>query len=211
MQAVLYYVHDPMCSWCWAFGKVRGELLQQLPASLKVQRLLGGLAADTDEPMPPEMIAYVKSNWKAIENRLPHLRFNYDFWEICQPRRSTWPACRAVIAAREQGSQYDRIMTRAIQQAYYQQARNPSLNATLIALAQETGLDSQRFSQDLVSRSTAEVLLREISETRKLKARSFPGLALKTAEGLHHIPVDYQSAEPMRVQILALLKQREVP
>ncbi|WP_457668096.1 DsbA family protein [Thiolapillus sp.] len=206
MQTVLYYIHDPMCSWCWAFEGVRSELLRQLPSELPLRRLLGGLAADTDEPMPEAMMSYVKSNWQAIEAKLPHVRFNHDFWALCQPRRATWPACRAVIAAREQGESYDEAMTQAIQRAYYQQARNPSEKATLIELAADIGLDSQRFLQVLDATATQETLLEEIHATRLLNARSFPGLVLKTAAGVHAIPVDYQTADPALMAISELLE-----
>jgi len=206
VQPVLYYVHDPMCSWCWAFEGARSELFRQLPSEFPVRRLLGGLAADTDEPMPEAMVNHVKANWRAIEARVPGVRFNDDFWTSCRPRRSTWPACRAVIAAREQGAKYDEIMTRAIQQAYYRQARNPSENATLTELAADIGLDSQRFSQILAAPSTQETLLGEIHTTRQLNMRSFPGLTLQTASGLHPVPVDYGAAAPMVEKILKHLE-----
>lgn len=96
-------------------------------------------------------------------------------------------------------------MTQAIQQAYYQQARNPSEDATLIALAGELGLDSQRFAQTLNASSTQEHLLEEISDARKLNAVGFPALVLQTGSGLHGIAVDYQSAKPMQMRISQLL------
>ena len=34
--AVLYYVHDPMCSWCWGFVPVQ----QQLQAEIELTRQL---------------------------------------------------------------------------------------------------------------------------------------------------------------------------
>ena len=107
----LYYVHDPMCSWCWAFRPVLLELKAKLPDTIEFIRLLGGLAADSDDPMPEETRHYVMDNWKRIQQQLPDTEFNYDFWTTCTPRRSTYPACRAVIAARKQGKEYDEIMT----------------------------------------------------------------------------------------------------
>jgi putative protein-disulfide isomerase len=44
------------------------------------------------------------------------------------------PILRAVIAAREQGIDYNEAMISRIQQAYYLEARNPSDNSTLIEL-----------------------------------------------------------------------------
>jgi putative protein-disulfide isomerase len=126
-QATLYYFHDPMCSWCWAFSATFHQLVEHMPASVIVRPALGGLAADTDEPMSPEMQEHIRSNWRKIEASVPGVRFNYAFWEQCQPRRATYAACRAVIAARLQGGEFERAMISAIQRAYYRQESFPSL------------------------------------------------------------------------------------
>lgn len=207
MQPVLYYIHDPMCSWCWAFEKARHALFSLLIGTVRERRLLGGLAVDTDEPMPPEMVNHVKSNWQAIEARFPDLHFNFAFWTRCHPRRATWPACRAVIAAREQGNACDEMMTRAIQQAYYQQARNPSEDSTLIELADELGLDSRRFAASLNASATRTQLQDEIQRLRELHVSSFPSLVLQIGNGAYPVPVDYHSAEPMETRILQLLER----
>ena len=44
----LYYIHDPMCSWCWAFRPTLTKVLAELPAHIEVQYLVGGLAPDSD-------------------------------------------------------------------------------------------------------------------------------------------------------------------
>ncbi len=51
----LYYIHDPMCSWCWAFRSSWREVQSKLPAHITVEYVLGGFAKDTDQPMPVEM------------------------------------------------------------------------------------------------------------------------------------------------------------
>ena len=48
MKAVLFYVHDPMCSWCWGFSEVKKQFFSALPDEIKTRRLLGGLAADDE-------------------------------------------------------------------------------------------------------------------------------------------------------------------
>jgi len=48
----LYYIHDPMCSWCWAFKSTWHKVLKELPSHINVYYLLGGLAPDSDLPMP---------------------------------------------------------------------------------------------------------------------------------------------------------------
>jgi putative protein-disulfide isomerase len=145
----------------------------------------------------------LQHTWQRIEQSIPGTRFNFDFWTQCEPRRSTYPANRAVIAAREQGTEFDQAMTFRIQQAYYLEARNPSDNSTLIELAGDIGLDQQRFSTSLVADSMQQQLLDEIQTARAMGIDSFPSLALSRAGRLHHIGLSYTDPEAMLRQIEA--------
>ena len=194
---MLYYVHDPMCSWCWSFMPVLRDFLEKLPDEVRVKRLLGGLAADSDVPMPVDMRHMIEATWHRIQERVPATVFNYDFWTQCEPRRSTYPACRAVIAARRQGDAFDERMTRAIQLAYYTQARNPSDEITLIELSGELGLDQRAFTDALRSEPVQRQLLAEIELSRQLHATSFPGMVLKMGTAVWPIPIDYNDSAPM--------------
>lgn len=189
MTATLYYIHDPMCSWCWAFRPVLSELLSRLPKTVTAVKLLGGLAADTSEPMPEAMQERLQQTWRRIEQSVPGTRFNYDFWKLTTPRRATYPACRAVLAAREQGA--DEAMLEAIQMAYYLQARNPSDSDTLLQLAGELGLDTAAFSEALHSERIQQQLQREVDRARALGADSFPSLVLEFDGNHWPVPVDY--------------------
>ena len=201
MNKQLVYVHDPMCSWCFGFSKVYRQLTKRLPENVAIIRLLGGLAPDTDEIMPESTRQMVRQNWRRIEAHIPGVEFNYDFWTNCQPRRATYPACRAVIAAREQGDEYDISMTRQIQQAYYQQARNPSDNETLIELAGEIGLDQERFSMHLVADHTQQRLLDEIAKARAIGVSGFPSLVLLNDDRLQTVLVNYTDVDAVLEQI----------
>lgn len=210
MQIILYYVHDPMCSWCWGFTRTLTRLVEQLPPQVEVQRVLGGLAADTDSPMPLSMQEQIKSNWTRIEDTITGVKFNFDFWTKTVPRRSTYPACRAVIAARQQGDENDIKMTKAIQHAYYQQARNPSDDDTLIDLAKELNLVVSDFKNDLNSNEINEKLTEEINLSRELFAESFPNLVLKIEYDIFSIPINYNDSQVMLDTINTLLSRQEI-
>jgi putative protein-disulfide isomerase len=197
-----------MCSWCWGFSRVWHNTLVALPQHIKVVRLLGGLAEDTDAVMPAAMQRKIADTWRRIATHIRGVEFNFDFWTVCTPRRSTYPACRAVIAARQQGSEYDIAMTRAIQCAYYQQARNPSETATLIELAGELGLNTQSFTQALHSTQTQAQLMQEIAQARQLGVDSFPSLVLEQHGSYWPIPIDYNDSQPM-LELIAWLQQED--
>ena len=63
MKTTLIYVHDPMCSWCWGFEPVRAQLFDAISSSMNIRTLVGGLAPDSDDPMPAGMQASLKQTW----------------------------------------------------------------------------------------------------------------------------------------------------
>jgi len=190
-MTTLYYIHDPMCSWCWGGKQVIESLLNNLPADVKVEKLLGGLASDSDAIMPTETQAYIKQTWQRIADKIPGVDFNFDFWTKCTPKRSTYPACRAVIAARMQDPEAADKMISAIQKAYYQQARNPSEIITLVEIAAEIGLDADRFHVDLLSVSVDQMLQKEITFAREIGVNSYPSLVLEIDGGYWPVAIDY--------------------
>lgn len=194
-DSVLYYIHDPMCSWCWGFKPVLQQLIQQLPAEIQLQYVLGGLAADTDQPMPSEMQQQIAATWKHIQQVIPGTEFNFDFWTRCQPRRSTYIACRAVIAAEQMQTGKGLAMLDAIQTAYYLQAKNPSDATTLVTLADELGLDVTEFEQRLDAEQTQQTLKQQINFARSIGADSFPSLYLQHQDDYHAIVLDYNHAD----------------
>ena len=175
----LIYIMDPMCSWCWGFRPQFEALIRHLPASIPVHYVMGGLAPDSNEAMPEKTRLYVQSQWRAVAAKTG-ADFNWDFWEKCQPRRSSYPACRAVIAAGWQNSAAIADMILAIQQAYYLQARNPSDDTVLEALAAEIGLDTARFAKDLQCVAINQQLQSQIQQARDLGAGSFPTVLLQS-------------------------------
>lgn len=174
----LIYVADPMCSWCWGFQPVLETVYDRI-GETPVRYVMGGLAKDSDEPMPDETRAYVQDQWRKVTAETG-ATFNWDFWEVCRPRRSTYPACRAVIAAGLQDR--TREMFEAIQRAYYQEARNPSDLSTLVALAGEIGIDAERFARDVRSAEAEQALQDGFNVRRAINANSFPSLVARSAD-----------------------------
>lgn len=187
-STVLYYVHDPMCSWCWAYRPALLRLRENLPDKISWQNVLGGLAPDNEEPMPEQTRQMVQAHWLEIQSTLG-TEFNFDFWTKCQPRRDTYKASRAVIAAAAQDA--EEAMIEAIQKAYYLNARNPSNPETLADLASELGLNRALFVEDFGSLLTAEELQRQLSLRRQLNVWSFPSLVLQQASQITAIKHDY--------------------
>jgi len=197
VDTTLFYIHDPMCSWCYAFEKSFCALQNILPESIQVIKLVGGLAPDSTETMPVELQKNIQQTWHRIGQTVPNIQFNYDFWIMNTPIRSTYPACRGVLAAKKQGADFEDKMINAIQTAYYQKAKNPSLQSTLLECATEIELDVSKFENDLTSSEIEAQLQNEINITRSFGVTSYPSLRLVHNGRISSIAVDYLDPETM--------------
>jgi putative protein-disulfide isomerase len=207
-----------MCSWCWGYRPTWDSLQLNLPESLQVKYIVGGLAPDSSAVMPVEQQAAIKAHWHSISEKLG-TTFNFDFWQNNKPRRSTYNACRAVIAAQNQG--YHLQMIDAIQQAYYLRALNPSDNDVLINLAKELFeqysavesdnakpvLDISRFTEDFLSEKTQHVLISQIQYARELTNQGFPSLVLVNKGVRRQIAINYTDYHTTLTDINNALKQ----
>ena len=178
MTLTIYYVVDPMCSWCWGFAPVWREFVSEIPESVAVVDLMGGLAPDNEAPMDSAMRQYVQDAWGAVKARTG-AEFNFEFWDKCEPKRSTYSACRAVIAAGEQASGARSLMYDAIQRAYFLEARNPSDAEALECVAGEIGLDRKQFTEDLGSDHINRIFQLELESVAKLGVSGFPTMVVK--------------------------------
>ena len=192
-----------MCSWCWAFKSAWQKILTGLPQNLTVVYLLGGLAPDNDNPMSPETRKLVMDNWRRVQDTVPATEFNYEFWRLNTPKRSTYIACRAVISARIQNPKFERAMIDAIQYAYYLKAQNPSEEIVLFDLADNVGLNVQAFKKDLNSPRVNNYLKKEIEFSRMMPINSFPALVLSKNGSLTQIRINYINANFNINQIIA--------
>ncbi|SFD95577.1 DsbA family protein [Nitrosomonas sp. Nm166] len=207
MLTRLFYIYDPMCSWCYAFSQSWTALQKDVPDDVGIVYLLGGLAPDTTAPMPMSMQKNIQQAWQRIEQTVPSVRFNWDFWSRNTPIRSTYPACRAILAARKQNAKAEPQMLQAIQTAYYQKAMNPSLLVTLQECAREIGLDAEVFKRDLTSPQIEQQLQHEIQRARSMDVHSYPSLRLIHNHAVFPIAVDYLNHQTMLDAINRIIEE----
>ncbi|OBT13857.1 thioredoxin [Vibrio sp. UCD-FRSSP16_10] len=198
----LYYVYDPMCAWCWGYKPTWQQIEASFQDKLDIVYVVGGLAPDSDIAMPGQMQAQIASYWNKITSLLG-TEFNHDFWSMNTPRRSTYPSCRAMLAARRQGRELQ--MLTAVQHAYYLQAKNPSDMSVLVALADDIGLDVAKFCSDIESNEINEALISEISFARSIGGNSFPSLFVVGQDSVTPIAIDYKDAKLTCAQIAAVM------
>lgn len=197
-MTTLYYILDPMCSWCYAFSPTFKKILNSLNKQINIVYVMGGLAPHCDDDMPEDMQHMLQDIWKKIETDVG-TKFNFDFWTQCKPRRSTYLSCQACIAARAQNK--EALMIKAIQKQYYQKASNPSDKDTLKKAAKKIGLNMKEFSKALTSEETIRLLEKDLEKRRALHVNSFPSLVLEHKDNLYSISIDFKNYESIINQI----------
>jgi putative protein-disulfide isomerase len=205
-NSVLIYVHDPMCSWCYGFRPTWQSLKGQLPEGLPVVSLLGGLADDSDVPMPEEMVNYLKRTWDRIESTCG-VTFNHTYWDQTPPPpRTTFISCRAVIAAERLAGRGEAFGER-IQDAYYTEACNVWDFDILCELAEEFGFNRNSFAEALASDDVRAVHDEQRQLTERLQVEGYPSVLLILNGEAYPIPVRHQDAEAMLEDITDLLAE----
>jgi|TARA_B110000503_G_scaffold141696_2_gene235975 putative protein-disulfide isomerase len=196
-----------MCGWCWGFRPTWQQLETQVKTTLDIVYVVGGLAADSDQPMPMAMQQTLAATWQRIQQHIPGTDFNHAFWNATsdtQPRRSTYPACRAVLAAKIQDPSSEKAMILGIQQAYYLNAQNTSNIDVLASVAGNIGLNTQQFTRDMASQTLELELQQQIKLARQLSNQGFPSLVLSKGGRRYAIPLDYNNSHSMQQAIMKI-------
>lgn len=69
----LWYLADPMCSWCWGFAPVIDMIRDDYSDQLSTELLLGGLRPGTKLPMEPSQREEILNHWHAVHRKTGQL------------------------------------------------------------------------------------------------------------------------------------------
>jgi putative protein-disulfide isomerase len=200
------YVMDPMCVWCYGFQPELDRFLEQYP-SAEVDWIMGGLAPDTKEPMNENLKKAISSYWHKVE-QVSQVTFNHSYWDRNTPYRSTYQACRAVISAEKLIVKYSKNMVSAIQTAYYREARNPSLDKTLIDCAKTIGFCEKQFLDVLYAKETELQFQKHLAITRHFQVSGFPALFYINEENkAYPLTHGFCKAEALSERFKAILEE----
>lgn len=180
----LIYIGDPMCSWCYGFGKSLDAALAALPG-LALEIVVGGVRNRSTELLDEAGKQFRLAHWERVK-ALTGLPFNRTAFLAREGFiYDTEPVCRAVVAARRlAGTEPLLTVFRALQHAFYVDGRDTTDVLTLSEVA-ATALQAMQYP------SATEAMLAlmrdpaivaetqaEIRRARTLGARSFPTLLL---------------------------------
>jgi putative protein-disulfide isomerase len=204
----LYYFADPMCSWCYGFGPAISAFAA-LHADLPVELVMGGLRPYTREPAADKQKAEIRDHWRHVEKAsgLP-----FDDAMLMKPGfiYDTEPACRAVVVVRDgkfaASSEHVLAYMKAVQTAFYRDARDVTNAEVLADIAGECAVDRAAFLQAFNSDEMREAVSNDFAMTQSIGIRGFPALCAGRGSELHMIAHGFAPLTTLEESFAQLLK-----
>jgi putative protein-disulfide isomerase len=195
----LLYIADPLCSWCYGFGPELSKLLAS-HADTRLDLVMGGLRPFNREAMSDAFRTMLREHWHQVakasglafsEAILAREAFIYD----------TEPACRAVVTARAMAPAMAYGYLKAVQVAFYRDAREVTRPEVLSDVAAESGYGRELFLERLQSDAMREETLKDFSTTQSLGISGFPTLAVEHGQQLYLATSGYVTAEVLEQRL----------
>jgi putative protein-disulfide isomerase len=207
----LIFVGDPMCSWCYGFGKEMTALMARHP-ELQLEIVLGGVRAGATDILDDDGKQFRLGHWARVEaaSGLPFNReallgrknFVYD----------TEPICRAVVTARSLAPKADLLhVFRALQHAFYVEGLDTTdgkvLSQVAAAALADLGhvVDVETFHAAFRAPETIAATQADFRLARQMGVRSFPNLVLDTGDGLVEVSGGYAHVDQLDARLRTLL------
>lgn len=196
MNAVLHYIYDPLCGWCygaeplvWAAAKVDG---------LALRMHAGGLWPQPTR-LPDQTRRYIAQADARVaqmsgqpygEPYLNGLLFDPEL--VLESR----PVVAAVLAAQSIDSSQALPMLRGIQHAHYERGLHVVREATLKQVAAEVGIDAEAFERALETVPVDEHIAASRELMNNVGAQGFPTFVLQIGDVWLAVPHSRFAATP---------------
>lgn len=226
MKVFVRHYSDPACPWSWAAEPTLRRLMWEFADQLEFAWVMGGLArsygSDYRDSQAgigsgPDCFADLMGHWLEVADR-SGMPLDPRFWAD-RPISSTYPACLAVKAACEQGSETGYRYLRRLREGLMYEGKRLDHAEALVAAAGEAGLDVPRFEIDLHSAAITEAFgadleevrdipdaareADQVSETEGTERLTFPSLVFLGEDGERHGVFGYRPYEDYRAAAIA--------
>ena len=209
-EDLLVYVADPMCSWCYGFGPEIEALLEHFP-EVPLHVVVGGLRAYNTKVMDRAMAQTLGHHWEEVE-RQSGQPFSRELLERGDFVYDTEPACRAVVAVRENAAELTLPMFHAIQRAFYAQAMDVTrgevlayVYAGVCAATGATDFDPTAFSDAWESTAIRDTTRNDFALSQEWGIRGFPTLLAVHGDRPHLVAPGYMKAPALIERTAAVL------
>jgi len=194
MAVEVRFATDPACSWSWGTEPKLRRLIWEFGPDLDLRWVMGGLArsygpayrdSDGNVGSGTDCFADSMALWLDVsaETGMP---VDPRLWTRSRIS-STYPACQAVIAACEQGSEAGYRYLRRVREGLMCERKRLDHPEALIAEAGAAGIDVARFEIDLRSNAIVEAFGAQLDEVRDFPTEAKEQGKTKVTEGVERL------------------------
>ncbi|MBK8109154.1 MAG: DsbA family protein [Saprospiraceae bacterium] len=202
-EMTLYYIGDPMCSWCYGFTNEWSAFVAALP-NVKFIYLMGGLRPDGTESMA-SLKDFLAEHWHEINQRTG-MEFKFDILQN-DIVYNTEPACRAVACVKALFPSHTLSFFQRVQKSFYQYNNNPYATATYMSIVSDLGLDSDAFEKLFLSADGRKLVLQDFEKARELGANGFPTILVKAGDQYYTLTRGYTTALELMQRFKTILSK----
>jgi predicted DsbA family dithiol-disulfide isomerase len=197
MTVEVRYYTDPACPRSWGAEPELRRLMWEFGGGLRFRWVMGGLAREYFAAEHPALVA----EWLDLtaDTGMPT---DPRLW-LRTPIASSHPACQAVKAATEQGSEAGYAYLRRVREGLMVARRKLDHAEALVGEAEPAGLDVERFRIDLDSNATIEGFAADLEEVRG-GGIELPSAYFASADGSRHIVAGGDPYDSYREAALAV-------
>ena len=163
------YFTDPACSASWAAEPALRKLMVEFGADLSFTYVMAGLARQYEGDPSRHVTTWLD------DARRSGMPLDPRPW-LEAPIASSYPACMAVKAAQEQGTDACERYLRALREGLLCRGRKLDTTEALVEEARPAGLDVQRFRIDLGSHAIVEAFGADLEARRELAEEALPAI-----------------------------------
>ena len=205
----LLYFADPMCSWCYGFGPELRQVLAARP-DLELELVMGGLRPFNRERPTDAFLSMLREHWDHVA-RASGLPF-----DAAALRREgfvydTEPACRAVVTARQVDASLALGLMKAIQSAFYRDARDVTRADVLADVAAENGYDRAAFLELLESPAMRGQTKQDFATAQSIGVSGFPTLGVSHGPQLYLVTSGYVTEDVLEYRLEEIARRISQP
>jgi putative protein-disulfide isomerase len=199
MRREIFFIGDPMCSWCWGFAPAIRAIAERYGDRAPVRVLVGGLRAGNTKPLDQRAADYIGHHWHEVEKATGQ---PFDHEALDRRRREgfvydTEPPCRAVVTVRGLADGTALPYFEALQKAFYADGEDITAADVLARHAEPLGIDADAFATAFDSDAMRKETRDDFETVRRLGVSGFPTVVLREGETLAALTVGYRPLEAL--------------
>lgn len=213
---LLIYCYDAWCGWCYGFSKVITQIAEEFKDRLSFEVLSGGMISDENPRHVSAMAAYIKEEYKRVEE-LSGVKFGTDFlWHILNEDKSDWypqsttPAI-ALLIFKEYQPQKAVQMAADFQYALNYEGRDLTDGEAYRHLLPKYKIPEDEFYAKLKAEEYKEQAYYEFALVKQLQVTGFPAVLLQLSETKFYLLASgYTSYQTLKERLEKVLGDVEI-